>query len=75
MDAGAIDLKTNFGQDRRHVVPLCQRHYISYGKTQWEPLWANKERVRYRHPMNRTLRRLSTCPLTAVIHARISQSE
>jgi hypothetical protein len=41
MDAGTLDLKTIFGQDRRHVVPLYQRPYVWEEKKQWEPLWSD----------------------------------
>jgi hypothetical protein len=45
MDAGTLDLKTIFGQDRRHVVPLYQRPYVWEAKKQWEPLWNDVEAV------------------------------
>jgi hypothetical protein len=45
MDAGTLDLKTIFGQDRRHVVPLYQRPYVWDEKKQWEPLWSDIEAV------------------------------
>jgi hypothetical protein len=45
MDAGTLDLKTIFGQDRRHVVPLYQRPYVWEEKKQWEPLWTDIEAV------------------------------
>lgn len=45
MDAGTLDLKTIFGQDRRHVVPLYQRPYVWDEKKQWEPLWDDIETV------------------------------
>ncbi len=45
MDAGTLDLKTIFGQDRRHVVPLYQRPYVWEEKKQWEPLWSDIEAV------------------------------
>lgn len=45
MDAGTLDLKTIFGQDRRHVVPLYQRPYVWEEKKQWEPLWDDIETV------------------------------
>jgi hypothetical protein len=45
MDAGTLDLKTIFGQDRRHVVPLYQRPYVWEEKKQWEPLWEDIEAV------------------------------
>lgn len=45
MDAGTLDLKTIFGQDRRHVVPLYQRPYVWEEKKQWEPLWSDVEAV------------------------------
>lgn len=45
MDAGTLDLKTIFGQDRRHVVPLYQRPYVWEEKKQWEPLWDDIEAV------------------------------
>ena len=45
MDAGTLNLKTIFGQDRRHVVPLYQRPYVWEEKKQWEPLWADIEAV------------------------------
>jgi hypothetical protein len=39
LDARTLDIKTVFGQDRRHVVPLFQRPYVWSRKAQWEPLW------------------------------------
>ncbi|MEI8319267.1 MAG: DUF262 domain-containing HNH endonuclease family protein [Planctomycetia bacterium] len=45
MEAGTLDLKTIFGQDRRHVVPLYQRPYVWEEKKQWEPLWDDIEAV------------------------------
>ena len=45
MDAGTLDLKTIFGQDRRHVVPLYQRPYVWEEKKQWELLWDDIETV------------------------------
>jgi hypothetical protein len=39
MEAGSINLKTLFGFERRHVVPLFQRPYVWKQETQWEPLW------------------------------------
>jgi len=43
MDAGTLDLKTIFGQDRRHVVPLYQRPYVWDEEKQREPLWEDIE--------------------------------
>lgn len=45
MDAGTLDLKTIFGQNRRHVVPLDQRPCVWEEKKQWEPLWDDIEAV------------------------------
>src|SRR5271169_6829423 len=39
MDAGTLSIKTVFGQDRRHLVPLFQRPYVWKREVQWEPLW------------------------------------
>jgi hypothetical protein len=56
MDAGTLDLKTVFGQDRRHVVPLYQRPYVWEEKKQWEPLWADVEAVARRLLANQPTR-------------------
>ena len=39
MDARTLSIKTIFGQDRRHMVPLFQRPYVWKRDAQWEPLW------------------------------------
>lgn len=39
MDADSFNLKTLFGFERRHVVPLYQRPYVWEREGQWEPLW------------------------------------
>lgn len=39
MDAGTLSIRTIFGQDRRHIVPLFQRPYVWEREQQWEPLW------------------------------------
>ncbi len=39
MDARTLDIKTIFGQERRHVVPLFQRPYVWERESQLEPLW------------------------------------
>jgi len=39
LDAGTLNLKEIFSQDRRHVVPLFQRPYVWKKDEQWEPLW------------------------------------
>lgn len=56
MDAGTLDLKTIFGQDRRHVVPLYQRPYVWEEKKQWEPLWSDVEAVARRLLANESTR-------------------
>lgn len=39
MDPNRLDIKTVFGQDRQHRVPLFQRPYVWNQTDQWEPLW------------------------------------
>lgn len=39
MDTGTLNVKTIFGQERRHVVPLFQRPYVWNRDEQWTPLW------------------------------------
>jgi hypothetical protein len=39
LDARTLDIKTIFGQERRHVVPLFQRPYVWERESQLEPLW------------------------------------
>lgn len=39
MDARTLNIRTIFGQDRRHLVPLYQRPYVWKRDEQWEPLW------------------------------------
>jgi hypothetical protein len=39
MDARTLSIKTIFGQDRRHQVPLFQRPYVWTKGEQWSPLW------------------------------------
>lgn len=39
MDARTLSIKTIFGQDRRHQVPLFQRPYVWTKEEQWSPLW------------------------------------
>ena len=39
MDARTLSIKTVFGQDRRHQVPLFQRPYVWTKDEQWSPLW------------------------------------
>jgi hypothetical protein len=39
MDARTLNVRTIFGQDRRHVVPLFQRPYVWKRESQWKPLW------------------------------------
>lgn len=39
MDAGTLNIREIFGQDRRHVVPLFQRPYVWRRDTHWEPFW------------------------------------
>jgi len=56
MDAGTLDLKTIFGQDRRHVVPLYQRPYVWEEKKQWELLWDDIETVAARLLAEKTTR-------------------
>lgn len=39
MDSGILSIRTIFGQQRRHLVPLYQRPYVWKREDQWEPLW------------------------------------
>lgn len=39
MESGILSIKTIFGQQRRHLVPLYQRPYVWRRQDQWEPLW------------------------------------
>ena len=39
MDSGILSIRTIFGQQRRHLVPLYQRPYVWEQEKQWEPLW------------------------------------
>ena len=39
VDTGTLNVKTIFGQERRHVVPLFQRPYVWSKDEQWAPLW------------------------------------
>lgn len=39
MDTGTLNVKTIFGQERRHTVPLFQRPYVWTRDDQWMPLW------------------------------------
>ena len=39
MDSGILSVRTIFGQQRRHLVPLYQRPYVWKRVDQWEPLW------------------------------------
>lgn len=45
MDARTLDIKTIFGQERRHVVPLFQRPYVWERTSQLEPLWEDIRNV------------------------------
>jgi hypothetical protein len=45
MDAGTLSIRTIFGQDRRHIVPLFQRPYVWSREAQWEPLWEDLRTV------------------------------
>lgn len=45
MDARTLDIKTIFGQERRHVVPLFQRPYVWERGSQLEPLWGDIQAV------------------------------
>jgi len=45
MDARTLDIKTIFGQERRHVVPLFQRPYVWERSSQLEPLWEDIQAV------------------------------
>lgn len=56
MDARTLSIKTIFGQDRRHVVPLYQRPYVWKRETQWEPLWADIRFVAERLTSGKTVR-------------------
>jgi hypothetical protein len=55
MDARTLDIKTIFGQERRHVVPLFQRPYVWERESQLEPLWEDIRAVAERqlagHPV------------------------
>lgn len=57
MDTGTLNVKTIFGQERRHVVPLFQRPYVWNQGEQWEPLWEDLRNV-----VERLLRGQSTRP-------------
>lgn len=39
MDSGILSIRTIFGQQRRHLVPLYQRPYVWTREGQWAPLW------------------------------------
>lgn len=39
MNTGILTIRTIFGQQRRHLVPLFQRPYVWGQRDQWEPLW------------------------------------
>ncbi|MBK7189536.1 MAG: DUF262 domain-containing protein [bacterium] len=39
MESGILSIRTIFGQQRRHLVPLYQRPYVWKRQDQWEPLW------------------------------------
>ena len=45
MDAGTLNIRMIFGQDRRHIVPLFQRRYRWNRDEQWEPLWEDIRNV------------------------------
>ena len=45
MDARTLAVRTIFGQDRRHIVPLFQRPYVWTQTKQWEPLWEDLRNV------------------------------
>jgi len=45
MDARTLPIRTIFGQDRRHIVPLFQRPYVWSQARQWEPLWDDLRNV------------------------------
>ncbi len=45
MDARTLSIKTIFGQDRWHIVPLFQRPYVWKQDEQWEPLWDDIRKV------------------------------
>jgi len=45
LDARTLDIKTIFGQERRHVVPLFQRPYVWERSSQLQPLWEDIQAV------------------------------
>lgn len=45
MDAGTLQVKNIFGQDRRHIVPMYQRPYVWNKDDQWDPFWSDISRT------------------------------
>lgn len=56
MDARTLDIKTIFGQERRHVVPLFQRPYVWERDSQLEPLWEDIRAVAERQLAGQSVR-------------------
>ncbi len=56
LDARTLDIKTIFGQERRHVVPLFQRPYVWERGSQLEPLWQDIQAVAERQLAGDTVR-------------------